>query len=139
MTVTAWLARCLWMTSIFYNGTAHTFYTINTDGTLSTPQTKNYVEQNATYCSSGINVYANGGYVEDRFADGDYRYADGTIPENNDQRMWTDTNDKTYFYPIWPDDYIYFGQMLTYGWNDQRLHQPGCQPRGIFETGQPVR
>ena len=37
--------------------------------------------------------------------------------------MWTDTNDKTYFYPIWPDDYIYFGQMLTYGWNDQRLHQ----------------
>ena len=37
--------------------------------------------------------------------------------------MWTDTNDKTYFYPIWPDDYIYFGQMLTYRWNDQRLHQ----------------
>ena len=106
------------------DGTAHTFYTINAGGTLSAPQTKNYVEQNATYCSSGIDgVYTNGGYVEDRYADGDFRYADGTIPENNDQRMWTDTNDKTYFYPIWPDDYIYFGQMLTYGWNDQRLHQ----------------
>ena len=105
-------------------GTAHTFYSINADGTLSAPQTKNYVEQNATYCSSGItDAYDYGGYVEDRYADGDYRYADGTIPENNDQRMWTDTNDKTYFYPIWPDDYIYFGQMLTYRWNDQRLHQ----------------
>ena len=106
------------------DGTAHTFYTINAGGTLSAPQTKNYVEQNATYCSSGItDAYDYGGYVEDRYADGDYRYADGTIPENNDQRMWTDTNDKTYFYPIWPDDYIYFGQMLTYRWNDQRLHQ----------------
>jgi len=99
------------------------YYTINEDGTRSDPMTQHYAA-NAEYCSSGVDgVYLNGGYVEDRFADGDYRYADGTIPENNDQRMWTDTNDKTYFYPIWPDDYIYFGQMLTYGWNDQRLHQ----------------
>ena len=102
---------------------AYKYYTINKeDGTLTAPQTQHY-GSNAEYCSSGVGVYLNGGYVEDRFADGDYRYADGTIPENNDQRMWTDTNDKTYFYPIWPDDYIYFGQMLTYGWNDQRLHQ----------------
>ncbi len=99
------------------------YYTIKEDGTRSDPLTQHY-GSNAEYCSSGVDgVYLNGGYVEDRFADGDYRYADGTIPENNDQRMWTDTNDKTYFYPIWPDDYIYFGQMLTYGWNDQRLHQ----------------
>ena len=101
---------------------AYKYYTINEDGTRSDPMTQHY-GSNAEYCSSGVGVYLNGGYVEDRFADGDYRYADGTIPENNDQRMWTDTNDKTYFYPIWPDDYIYFGQMLTYGWNDQRLHQ----------------
>ena len=37
--------------------------------------------------------------------------------------MFVDTNDNTHFYPVWPDDYIYFGQMLTYGWNDQRAHQ----------------
>ena len=105
------------------SGTAHTFYNINNDGTLSAPQTKNYVEQNATYCSSGIDgVYANGGYVEDRFADGDFRYADGIIPEAEEARMHTDANG-TYFYPIWPDDYIYFGQMLTYGWNSQRPHE----------------
>ena len=106
------------------DGTAHTFYTINTDGTLSERQTKNYVEQNSTYCSSGIDgVYNNGGYVEDRFADGDFRYANGIIPESQEERMFVDTNGKTYFYPVWPDDYIYFGQMLTYGWNSQRPHE----------------
>ena len=105
-------------------GTAHTFYTINNDGTLSAPQTKKYIEQNATYCSSGIDgVYANGGYVEDRYADGDFRYADGIIPEGQEERMYVDTNGKTHFYPVWPDDYIYFGQMLTYDWNSKRPHE----------------
>ena len=106
-------------------GTAHTFYTINTtDGKLSAPQTKNYVEQDATYCSSGIDgVYTNGGYVEDRYADGDFRYADGVIPEGEDERLFVDTNGRTHFYPVWPDDYIYFGQMLTYKWNSQRPHE----------------
>ena len=105
-------------------GTAHTFYTINSDGTLSDPQTGNYVEQNAIYCSSGIDgVYTKGGYVEDRYADGDFRYADGVIPESVDEREYTDAEEKVSFYPIWPDDYIYFGQMLTYGWNDQRPHE----------------
>ena len=28
-----------------------------------------------------------------------------------------------HFYPIWPDDYLYFGQMLTYNWNNQRPHE----------------
>ena len=106
------------------DGTAHTFYTINADGTLSAPQTRNYVEQNATYCSSGItDAYDYGGYVEDRYADGDFRYADGVIPESKEERMFVDTNDNTHFYPVWPDDYIYFGQMLTYGWNSQRPHE----------------
>ena len=59
-------------------GQPHTFYTINTDGTLSDPTTKNYVENNATYCSSGIaNIYVTdnvdyGGYVEQRYGDGDF-------------------------------------------------------------------
>ena len=112
------------------SGLAHTFYTINTDGTLSAPQTKNYVEQNATYCSSGIEgIYTTkdnvdyGGYVEKRYADGDFRYADGVIPESQDARMFTDNEDKVHFYPIWPDDYFYFGQMLTYNWNNQRPHE----------------
>ncbi len=105
------------------SGTAYKYYTIKNDGTLSTPQTK-YYATNATYSSSGYStVYPSGGYVEQRYADGDFRYADGTIPESADERENTDAEDKVHFYPIWPDDYIYFGQMLTYRWNDQRPHE----------------
>ena len=105
------------------SGTDYKFYTIESDGTLSEPQTK-YYAQNAEYCSSGYQtVYPNGGYVEDRYADGDFRYADGVIPENEDERLYTDTEGKEHFYPIWPDDYFYFGQMLTYNWNNQRPHE----------------
>ena len=83
------------------------------------PQTAYYAE-NADLCSSGYNGIK---YVEDRFADGDYRFAAGVIPEDEDERCHeksitvegvpTTTID---FYPIWPDDYIFFGQKLTYGW-----------------------
>ena len=110
-------------------GQAHTFYTINSDGTLSEPTTKNYVENNATYCSSGIaDIYRTGavdygGYVEQRYGDGDFRYADGVIPENEDERTLVDADGISHFYPIWPDDYFYFGQMLTYNWNNQRPHE----------------
>ena len=110
-------------------GQPHTFYTINTDGTLSDPTTKNYVENNATYCSSGIaDIYRTGavdygGYVEQRYGDGDFRYADGVIPENEDERTLVDADGISHFYPIWPDDYFYFGQMLTYNWNTQRPHE----------------
>ena len=99
-------------------------YAINKeDGTLTEPQTKHYAT-NAEYCSSGVQgVYLNGGYVEDRYGDGDFRYADGTIPESEDQRTLVDADGVSHFYPIWPDDYLYFGQMLTYNWNNQRPHQ----------------
>ena len=110
-------------------GQPHTFYTINTDGTLSEPTTMNYVENNAIYCSSGIaDIYRTGavdygGYVEQRYGDGDFRYADGVIPENEDERTLVDADGISHFYPIWPDDYFYFGQMLTYNWNNQRPHE----------------
>ena len=105
------------------SGIEYKFYTKNDDGTLSEPQTKHYAS-NPAYCSSGFEgAYPNGGYVEDRYADGDFRYADGAIPENEDARIQIDAEGKSHFYPVWPDDYIYFGQMLTYKWNDQRAHQ----------------
>ena len=99
------------------------YYTINSDGTLSAPQTQHYTTD-AEYCSSGFTtVYDNGGYVEDRYADGDYRYADGVIPETEDVRTFVDANGISHFYPIWPDDYLYFGQALTYGYDASRAHQ----------------
>ena len=104
--------------------TEYKYYAINKeDGTLTEPQTKHYAT-NAEYCSSGVQgVYLNGGYVEDRYGDGDFRYADGTIPESEDQRTLVDADGVSHFYPIWPDDYLYFGQMLTYNWNNQRPHE----------------
>ena len=75
--------------------------------------------------------YGDRGYVEERYADGDFRYASGIIP------TWTDdhervvkvsngnggTTNKTIFAPIWPKDYIFFGQDLTFGYVDDRAHQ----------------
>ncbi len=105
------------------SGTAYQYYAVNEDGTLTDPQAKHYAA-NAEYCSSGYDgVYANGGYVEDRYGDGDFRYADGVIPESEDQRTLVDVDGVSHFYPIWPDDYLYFGQMLTYNWNNQRPHE----------------
>ena len=74
------------------------------------------------------------GYVENRFYDGDYRYAGGYIPDGLNLRMRTVTTTvgtgnqatertDTYFVPIWPDDYIFFGQALTYGHVGTREHQ----------------
>ena len=105
------------------SGTAYQYYAINEDGTLSEPQTKHYAA-NPEYCSSGYEgVYEKGGYVENRYGDGDFRYADGEIPETEEQRMLVDVDGVSHFYPIWPDDYLYFGQMLTYNWNNQRPHE----------------
>ena len=106
------------------SGTAYQYYAINKeDGKLTEPQTK-YYSSNAEYSSSGYDgVYEFGGYVENRYGDGDFRYADGVIPEKEDQRTFEDADGNSHFYPIWPDDYIYFGQMLTYNWNNQRPHE----------------
>ncbi|MBR5846540.1 MAG: hypothetical protein IKY72_01915 [Bacteroidaceae bacterium] len=50
-------------------------------------------------------------YVEIYFANGDFRYADGSVPTEMDVRY--DAEKHTYV-PIYPDDYIFFGQQLTY-------------------------
>ena len=73
--------------------------------------------------------YGDVNYVENRYGDGDFIYAGGTIPEAIDDRMRvvteetsTGTTSTVKYYPIYPDDYIYFGQMLTYDYNSTRPH-----------------
>jgi hypothetical protein len=76
------------------------------------------------------------GYVEDRYSDGDFIYAGGTIPETTEERMRTvivGTTPTTVYVPIWPDDYLYFGQMLTYGWNELRPHEE--MPSHLYKSG----
>ena len=79
--------------------------------------------QNEALCSSGYNGIQ---YVEDRFEDGDFRFAAGSIPSTRDERYYVDVedNDKEYWFPIWLDDYLFFGQNLTYGHVEGRTHQP---------------
>ncbi len=49
-------------------------------------------------------------YVENYYADGDFRFSDGLKPHTADMRL----NQKQGYVPIYPDDYIFFGQKLTY-------------------------
>lgn len=77
----------------------------------------------------------NNGYVEDRYSNKDFIYADGTIPESIDERQQTvndGTKDVVTFTPIFPDDYLFFGQKLTYGY-DVHEHQP--LPSVIAKSG----
>ena len=107
------------------------YYTVDSDNKL-TLQSAKYYESEPTLCSSGYKPssaasgYVAPKYVEDRYADGDFIYANGTIPETSDERLHTYEDNgetKTVYYPIWPDDYLYFGQTLTYGHEASRAHQ----------------
>lgn len=50
------------------------------------------------------------GYVEKYYDDGDFRFSDGKKPLKADLRFSSANG----YIPIYPDDYIFFGQKLTY-------------------------
>ena len=97
----------------------------NTETGELIPQTGYYAEH-PELCSSGYSPNEKKvKYVENRYADGDFRYSGGDPSHTYDQRQFTIneyTGEKTY-YPIWPDDYLFFGQNLTYGHVDDSEHQ----------------
>ena len=108
------------------------------------PQT-GYYDNRADLCSSGY-TYTESEvthmlkYVEDRFEDGDFRFAGGVIPDDEDERWWeeelTDEHGNKYMVdhwsPIWPDDYLFFGQKLTYGYSATQAHQE--VPTAVVKT-----
>ena len=117
---------------------SYDFITAQADGTLpvnaqtgmATTSEAYYPTIYAYYTPQHTTLTPKLGYVEHRFYDGDFRYAGGNIPEtfnirrqenevtvNNDQ-----VTDITWV-PIWPDDYLFFGQTLTYGHVAEREHQ----------------
>ena len=107
-----------------------------TDGKLKKdPIDGYYPSTRSTYVK-----YSDLGYVEDRYDDGDFRYSEGSIPTSAEQReriiekyqqttdpttnqTTTITTQETIYAPIWPDDYLFFGQNLTYGHDENRPHQ----------------
>ena len=120
-------------------GTDYKYLHANADGTLPDGMTTGHYPSTYAYYQPDLNKLKNElgpkmGYVESRFYDGDYRYAGGSIPESTDIRTRTVTttvgegeaateHTDTYYVPIWPDDYIFFGQALTYGHIGDRVHQ----------------
>ena len=95
------------------------YFTIGDDDKLTLHSDKYYADH-APYCSSGYNGIQ---YVEERFADGDFRFAAGSIPVEEDERNYVENIitgsgvvQTSNYYPIWPDDYFFFGQKLTYGY-----------------------
>ena len=101
----------------FYNGTV----AYNLNGFYLN---KRYYDKTGTTPSSYD--YGNYEYVESRYADGDFIYAGGTIPQTPDERIHTVVKDgetTVEYVPIWPDDYLFFGQRLTYDYDALRPHQ----------------
>ena len=110
------------------------YFRANADGTLPTnTETGNHILSKVKYPATTPTKYGDIGYVEDRFKDGDFIYAGGSIPETADDRTYTDANGNVSYYPIWPDDYLFFGQMLTYGHEETRPHQ--SHPAHINKLG----
>ncbi len=107
--------------------TPYTYLKANADGTLS-QETASYPKDYAYYYDPQDNKC---GYVESRYAYPDFVYAGGSIPETPDVRLLADG---VSYAPIWPDDYLFFGQMLTYGYNALRPHQP-LPARNIKDGG----
>ena len=107
---------------------AYKFFRAIADGTLPTDDDDVKLPPEEKYYTPGYAIYpldaatTQYGYVEYRYADGDFIYAGGTIPEDKNIRLYEDQQGKGY-YPIWPDDYLFFGQRLTYGYVDGRSHQ----------------
>ncbi len=108
------------------SGVDYKYFALDANGNIpepKTPLTGHYANKmDQALCSSG---YGNIKYVEDRFTDGDFIFAAGEIPTTENERFysWTVKNPETNvetvkssYFPIWPDDYIYFGQKLTYGY-----------------------
>ncbi len=90
------------------SGDAYKYFTLQDDGTLNEPSEGHYAT--GAYYTYSDKRY---GYVERYYADGDFIYSDGTIPETDNERL-----NNGYYYPIWPDDYLFFGQQLTYGYDE---------------------
>ena len=109
------------------------YFTIGDDNKPVLQEGYKYYDSHPELCSSGYidNEQIGLAYVEDRFDDGDFRYAAGEIPTAEDERFHLETVTGTngqpttepHFYPIWPDDYIFFGQKLTYGYSATQAHQ----------------
>jgi hypothetical protein len=127
------------------SGTQYNYLLANADGTLPDNMSQGYYPSDYAIYPLDPTKPNERGYVENRFFDGDFQYSNGKIPEDPEIRMrivkvteGTGANakqvDKTYYLPIWPDDYLFFGQSLNYDHVTGRTHQD--VPSAINRSGE---
>ena len=113
------------------------FYSLP-DGTIETETVtvgNEEVTQNKVYTISYTKDasewpwHSGNGFVEDYMRDGDFRFSDGIIPYTNDVSYTADG-----YVPVFPDDYIYFGQVLSYDLYDSNIRPThDTHPTGIVK------
>ena len=127
------------------SGKPYGYLSTDADGVLAEQLSNGYYPESYAIYPLDVTKPKEYGYVENRFADGDFQYSSGKIPEDAEIRMrivkeiqGTGANakevDKTYYLPIWPDDYLFFGQSLNYGHVSGRTHQD--VPSAINRSGE---
>nr|MCR5641946.1 T9SS type A sorting domain-containing protein [Prevotella sp.] len=103
------------------------------DGTLDEETVEDVTKNKEYQLSYTTNTtewpwHSGNGFVEEYMGNGDYRYSDGIIPKENDV-SYTGTE---LFVPVFPDDYIYFGQTLSYDlYTNGERGQHDTHPTGI--------
>ncbi len=105
----------------FYNG--EVAYDLN-----SSYLNKRYYDNSGASTASHNAKYGDLDYVTSRYEDGDYRYVGpygGVIPTEPDllREYQEDEDSPVQYIPVWPDDYLFFGQDLTFGWDEDKAHQ----------------
>ena len=73
-------------------------------------------------------------YVEKRYDNVDFLYANGEVPTEDDPRLKTNDDGSYYYAPIWPDDYLFFGQTLTYGYQYPETGKHEAVPSHLTKT-----
>ena len=103
------------------------------DGTLDQETVEDVTKNKEYQLSYTTNTtewpwHSGNGFVEDYMGNGDYRYSDGIIPRENDV-SFTGTE---LFVPVFPDDYIFFGQTLSYDlYTNGERGQHDTHPTGV--------
>ena len=103
------------------------------DGTLDEETVEDVTKNKEYQLSYTTNTtewpwHSGNGFVEEYMGNGDYRYSDGIIPRENDV-SFTGTE---LFVPVFPDDYIYFGQTLSYDlYTNGERGQHDTHPTGV--------
>ncbi len=109
----------------YYNGIGQS-QTTNSYYYLPVNKADNTLPENLSVCyypATPDAKYGDVGYVEKRYSNEDFIYAGGRVPDGIDIHQRSVAveggNSRIQYAPIWPDDYLFFGQTLNYGYGTQ--------------------